>query len=108
MLKKMVGVSIGIVIFQNCFIGEAPSMAADSYREFGICFRPERKISMQEPNCHTPISTMTNSAVLGLPSRDIFCSMPIAPSSVIKTPLLQKICFQTTATAIEPPTMDGM
>ena len=107
-LKKIVGVSIGMVIFQNCCILEAPSSEADSYREFGICFSPERNTSIQEPNCHTPIRTMTNRAVLGLPSRENFCSMPMADSRLIRTPLLPKICFQTTETAIEPPTMDGM
>ena len=107
-LKKMVGVSMGMVIFQNCWNLDAPSSEADSYREMGICFRPERNTSIQEPNCHTPISTMTSRAVLGLPSREYFCSMPRADSRLMNTPLLPNTCFHTTETAMEPPTMEGM
>lgn len=104
----MVGVSMDMVIFQNWVKRDAPSMEADSYRDWGICLRPDKKTSIQEPNCHTPIRMMTNRAVSGLPSRENFCSMPKTSSKLIRTPLLPKICFQTTETAMEPPTMEGI
>ena len=82
-------------------------MAADSYSEVGICLRPDRKINIEEPNCHTPIRMMTDRAVPGLPTREYCCSMPNTFSRLMTTPSLPKICFHTTETAMLPPMMEG-
>ena len=62
---------------------------------------------MEEPNCHTPMITMTSRAVLGFPKRDIFCWIPKSSRRDITTPLLPKSCFQTMDTAMLPPMIEG-
>ena len=59
---------MGSVIFQNIYGLDAPSTRALSYKEFGICFSADKKISIEEPNCQTANKIKVHIAVLVLPS----------------------------------------
>ena len=56
----------------------APSTLAASYNDCGICFNEDKKISMEEPNCHTARIISTQIAVFVLPSQDMVQLMPTA------------------------------
>ena len=66
-LKKIVGVSRGSVMRKNWFTLPEPSTREASYREEGICFKADKKISMEDPNCHTASKISTHMAVFLLP-----------------------------------------
>jgi len=61
-LNRMIGESSGMVICQKMRIRPAPSILAASYWLTGICFRPARKSSMDEPNCQTVTRLMVPNA----------------------------------------------
>ena len=70
MLNDIIGMIPGSVICMNLAILPAPSTLAASYSEEGICFRPARNTTMDDPNCHTANREMVKSVYLGLPSHD--------------------------------------
>ena len=103
----MVGVSRGRVILKNFAGALAPSTSAASYRDWGTCFKDERKISMDEPNCQTTSNMRTHIAVLVSPSHEKLVWIPTIPRSLFTTPSMANILFHKMDTATEPPIMEG-
>ena len=92
---------------KNLSVLPAPSISAASYRDAGICFKAERKINMEEPNCHTTRKISTQIAVLVSPSQDFSQGIPTACSNRLITPSMANILFHNTATATDPPITEG-
>lgn len=69
--------------------------------------RPDKKISMEEPNCQTYSKIRVNSAVLVLDSQFKRQSMPTACRRLLITPAFVNRLRHITDTATEPPMMEG-
>ena len=61
------------------FIPFAPSTDAASYSVDGICFKADKKISIEDPNCQTASIINVHMAVLLFPSQAKLVSIPIIP-----------------------------
>ena len=75
-LKKMVGVNMGSVIRKKRRTAVAPSILADSYNDIGICLSPDKKFSIDDPNCHTDKIIKVQIAVSVLPIQDLSRLVP--------------------------------
>ena len=64
-LKKITGLSIGMVIRVKVCHQLAPSIADDSYKLAGICFNHAKNINIGEPNCQAPKTIKLHRAVSG-------------------------------------------
>ena len=103
----MVGVKRGRVIRKKFLDPIGPVYLSRLISSLEICFKADRKISMEEPNCHTASRISTQIAVLVSPSQAKVVSMPTIPSSRFITPSVANILFHRMATATDPPIMDG-
>ena len=103
----MMGDSCGRVMAVNCFHLPAPSTLAASYNSRGIWRRPARKMTIGEPNCHTCRAISVQLAVSGFAIQDIDEFAPNRFNSALNRPSEPNTIFHGTATATEPPSMDG-
>src|SRR5690554_271625 len=87
----------------------APSIAADSYKLLGICFKPARKINIGEPNCQAARIIKLHNAVEGWVIQPKLSSrIPQDKRMELKAPYTPKSCRHITATATLPPISDGI
>ncbi|MNP21645.1 hypothetical protein D3C76_1142720 [compost metagenome] len=105
-LNRTIGLSSGKVMLKNFRIGFAPSTPAASYISVGIFLRPARKISMDEPNCHTDREISITRDAFGSPNQ-LIGPIPIAVRALLITPSLLKRLRHIMDTATLPPIMDG-
>ncbi|MNJ64425.1 hypothetical protein D3C77_603740 [compost metagenome] len=105
-LNKMIGLSSGSVIFINLRGAVAPSMLAASYMSGEIFFNPAKKISIDDPNCHTDSAINVPSAALGSPYQATG-GMPRKMSRLFTIPCSLKMLRHIIETATLPPIIDG-
>ncbi|MNP47872.1 hypothetical protein D3C76_1419530 [compost metagenome] len=106
-LKKITGDRIGSVMLKKRRKGPAPSTAEASSYSGGICFKPARKIIIDDPNCHTDSSTIEYRAYFGLATQS-GALMPIMASTPLSRPSPPSILRHSIAMATLPPSRVGI
>src|SRR5260221_13537255 len=105
-LKRITGLSSGMVMFRNLVQGPAPSTAAASYRSCGIWRSPARKMIIGEPNVHTWSKISVSRAYSGVAVHAGRLVKPGPANPWLTSPDEPNICRHNRAMATLEPSSD--